>query len=894
MTPMMRQYHKIKKQNPDAFLFYRTGDFYELYNEDAIKGSHLLELALTARNNSAKHKIPMCGVPHKAVGYYVNLLTQRGYKVAICNQIGDPKLAKGMMKRSVVRVITPGTYTDTDVNDAKNNNYLVALNYDKDSKRYGLAYVDLSTGELKVCSLNNDHEVFNEIMKIQTREIVLCHAIGRSLLTKFKKIGITISYQKNIQSRSIIYHLTSKLSDQLEINTVSILLTYVYVTQKRDLSNLRVAVHYTPKQFLGMDYSTRYNLELFRNIRSNKLRGSLLWVLDQTQTAMGGRKLKSWLNRPLVHKDQIEQRQNVVDELLSHPYQRHQIQTLLHKVYDLERLSSKLAYSSVNGKDLIQLRNSLAQIPRIKYILEQLNPKHLSYIYKNLNPVSNVKHLIQVSIVDNPPTSTTDGGIIKSGYNNQLDKYRSVTKNGKQWFRNFQKHERQVTGISNLKVGFNHVFGYFIQVTKANLSRVPKGRYIRKQTLTNSERFTTPELKHYEALVIEAQSKTKNLEYKIFVHVRSLIESDVKYIQQTAQAVSSLDVLQSFATNSADYKWVRPTMTHQHNIRIIKGRHPVVERVIGQKYVPNNVIMDRNTQILLITGPNMSGKSTYMRQLALIVIMAQMGCFIPAQSATLPIFDQIFTRIGASDNLMAGQSTFMVEMQESNKALQNATSNSLILFDELGRGTATYDGMSLAQSIIEYDYKYIHAKTLFSTHYHGLAVLAHKLPHLKNVHIGSKVINGQLKFLYTIEDGAESKSYGIHVAKLAGLPDKVLERSEQIMNQLEKHHNSTSSTKVSSEDQQQMINSAQRYIRTAIKQDKEHLRQELIDAQHELQTDYEHRVSSNDKRVKIFEAENKKMKSMHSALEYIKNINLMSTTPLKAMNILATLKSLIS
>ncbi|XIF20403.1 MAG: DNA mismatch repair protein MutS [Acetilactobacillus jinshanensis] len=774
-TPMMRQYQKIKDQYPDAFLFYRIGDFFELFNEDAIKGARMLELTLTARNHSSKHPIPMCGMPHRAVQDYVNILVDKGYKVAICDQMEDPRLAKGMVKRAVVQLVTPGTYTESGVENAKNNNYLTALEYDPDQNIYGFAYAELSTGELKTSLLKGDNSVLNEVMGLQTKEVVVNGELDSDLLNKFHKIGILISHQKSIQTQAETSYLTQNLKSPLEKNVTARLLTYIHYTQKRDLSHLKVAVPYEPTQYLKMDHDTKYNLELLKNIRTGKKAGTLLWILDATKTAMGGRKLKRWLNRPLIKKNQIEKRQNAVQELLDHYYERNQIQNLLVKVYDLERLAGKVSFGSVNGRDLIQLKTSLAQIPKIKYILGQLDPKRLGAIYQKLDPVTNVHDLIDRAIVNEPPISITDGGVIKDHYNHRLDSYRDAMNNGKQWMANLQAKERKVTGIHNLKVGFNHVFGYYIQVTKVNLDKVPDNRYQRKQTLRNAERFSTPELKKHEALILEAQEKSKTLEYQLFVKVREAVKRNIKRLQTLADAIASLDVLQGFATISEKYRWIKPTLTNGSNMKIIDGRHPVVEKVMGhQSYVPNDVIMNKDTQILLITGPNMSGKSTYMRQLALTVIMAQMGCFIPAKSAVIPIFDQIFTRIGAADNLIAGQSTFMVEMQESNEALQHATPHSLILFDELGRGTATYDGMSLAQAIIEYVHNHIHAKTLLSTHYHGLTTLAKHLPHLKNVHVGATEKNGNLVFLHKVENGPADKSYGIHVAKLAGLPKSVL------------------------------------------------------------------------------------------------------------------------
>ncbi|MEJ6400408.1 DNA mismatch repair protein MutS [Nicoliella lavandulae] len=787
LTPMMQQYQAVKDKYPDAFLMYRLGDFYELFNEDAVKGSQILELTLTSRNRNSAHPIPMCGVPHRAIQNYVDILVDRGYKVAICEQMEDPKSAKGMVKRAVTQLVTPGTRTETGVANAKNNNYLTALVYDHTSHQYGFAYAELSTGELKTSQLTDEATIINEILSLQTKEIVVDDQVNDQLLTKFKQLGILVSHQTSGQTTiAEVSYLTQDLTANVEQQAVALLVTYITETQKRDLAHLKKAVSYEPSSFLKMDHNSQYNLELFQNIRTKKRSGTLLWLLDETKTAMGGRKLKRWLARPLINQTAIVERQNAVQELLDHYFERSELQDALVKVYDLERLAGRVAFGNVNGRDLIQLKSSLGQIPQIKYTLGQLNPKVLGSIYSKIEPVDDIERLIDAAVVEEPPISITDGGIIKDGYSHQLDQYRDAMQNGKQWLAELEARERKATGINNLKIGYNHVFGYYIEVTKVNLSKLPRDRYERKQTLTNAERFSTPELKEKEALILEAQEKSKSLEYDLFAELRDQVKQSIQRLQKLADAIATLDVLQSFASISEEYRLVRPSLNAQHDLEIIDGRHPVVEKVMGhQSYVPNDVLMNPDTEVLLITGPNMSGKSTYMRQLALTVIMAQMGCFVPAKSAKMPIFDQIFTRIGAADDLISGESTFMVEMKESNQALQKATPNSLILFDELGRGTATYDGMALAQSIIEYVHNHIHAKTLFSTHYHELTTLDQELLHLKNVHVGASEKNGELVFLHKVEPGAADKSYGIHVAKIAGLPAPLLSRADVILKALE-------------------------------------------------------------------------------------------------------------
>ncbi|WP_044010968.1 DNA mismatch repair protein MutS [Paucilactobacillus wasatchensis] len=782
---MMQQYQLIKDQYQDAFLFYRLGDFYELFNDDAIKGAQILELTLTTRNKSAANPIPMCGVPHHAVENYIDILIDKGYKVAICEQMEDPKLAQGMVKRAVTRLVTPGTQMDLAGDQARDNNYLTAV-IANENQEFGFAYVDLSTGELKTSFLKTADTLLNEMINLRTKEVVVDDSIYDSLMQQFEQRSILISHQKEIVTSAEQSYLTQDLDESLQKQSVSVLISYLMTTQKRSLSHLQRAVAYEPSYFLKMDHYSKHNLELNINIRSGKRQGTLVWLLDETKTAMGSRLLKQWLDRPLLDKGAISARQDKVQELLSHYFERSNLQDELTQVYDLERLAGRVAYGNVNGRDLIQLRTSLEQIPKIKYLLESLAAPAFDELQERLDPIEDVTSLIERSINDEPPMSVTDGDVIKDGYDQQLDSYRDAMKNGKQWIAQLEAQERKATGINNLKIGFNHVFGYYIEVTKVNLPKLPQDRYERKQTLTNAERFSTPELKEKEALILEAQEKSTALEYELFTNVREVVKASIERLQRLAKAVAQLDVLQSFAVVSETYHFIRPEFTEGHDLHIIDGRHPVVEKFMGhQTYVPNDVVMDDETTILLITGPNMSGKSTYMRQLALTVVMAQMGCFVPAKKAQLPIFDQIFTRIGAADDLISGQSTFMVEMQEANNALSHASANSLILFDEIGRGTATFDGMALAQSIIEFVHNKIHAKTLFSTHYHELTALDQSLPQLVNVHVGAVEKNGELVFLHKVEAGPADQSYGIHVAKLAGMPESLLKRADKILGQLE-------------------------------------------------------------------------------------------------------------
>lgn len=782
-TPMMEQYIKIKKNYSDAFLFYRVGDFYELFNDDAIKGAKLLELTLTSRNKNSSNNIPMCGVPYHSVQNYINVLVDKGYKVAICDQVENPAEAQGTVKREVTQVITPGIRIN---NKSDENNYISVLL--KKNGFYGFAYSDISTGEIYSTHLESFEEVLDEINSIQTKELVLDESIDSKDLILLKKIGVLISkYDDNKEIDEFEFtKLVSNISNNLEKDAILLLIAYMQNTQKRSLSYLQSPVSYIPNNFLRMDRYARKNLELIVNNTTNKHSGTLLWIINETKTAMGGRLLKQWLERPLLSEEKILNRQNIVQEFIDNYFERANLQDSLEGVYDLERLVSKVSFGNANAKDLIQLKNSLKQVPKIVYSISNLNSKYFSKLISEICNVDDLVEMIESSIIDDPPLSITEGNIIKDGFSDSLDEYRNIINNNQQWIANLEAKERKLTGIKKLKIGYNKVFGYYIEVSKNNIDKVPTERYIRKQTLTNSERFSTVDLKERESKILEAESKTVALEYDLFNEIRNKLKNSTEKLQKIAKSIAELDVLQSFANVSEKFNFTRPIINNDHNINIIDGRHPVVERVIGREnYVPNDILLSKNNNIQLITGPNMSGKSTYMRQLALIVILTQIGCFVPAKEASLPIFDQIFTRIGAADDLVSGNSTFMVEMQEANDALRNATENSLIIFDEIGRGTATYDGMALAQSIIEYIHNNIHAKTLFSTHYHELTLLEKKLPELVNVHVGAIEKNGELIFLHKVKNGSVDKSYGIHVAKLAGLPNDLLQRAKDILQILE-------------------------------------------------------------------------------------------------------------
>lgn len=784
-TPMMKQYNEIKAQYPDAFLFYRLGDFYELFNNDAVLGSQLLELTLTQRNKNSAEPIPMAGVPHHAAQNYIDILVDKGYKVAVVEQMENPAEAEGMVKREVVQLVTPGTRMRTSADAAKENNYLVSLSMTP-AGGFGLAYTDLSTGEVKATTVTATGGVLNEISRLETKEIVTNATLPDDLMANLTSLGILVSHQDEEAANAETSYLTQQLTVPEQKEAADVLLAYLFATQKRSLDHLQMASSYEIAQYLKLDRNSRANLELTVNLRTQQRSGTLLWLLDNTKTAMGGRDLKQWLEQPLLDRETIEQRYDKIGELLKDFFSRAALQETLKSVYDLERLAGRVAYGTANGRDLLQLRNSLRQVPDIMVTLGDLDPAVFGDLLRRIDPVSDIEKLISTAIAEEPPISVTDGGVIRAGYNTRLDEYRSVMKNGKQWLAELEAKERSETGISSLKIGFNKVFGYYIEVTKANIDKLDPDRYTRKQTLVNAERFITPELKDREQMILEAETKSSDLEYQLFTEVREQIKNNITRIQKLAATLAELDVLQSLATVAEDYKFTRPELTDKQRLVIKDGRHPVVEKVLGhQSYVANDVFMDEDETIMLITGPNMSGKSTYMRQLALTVVMAQIGSYVPASEAELPIFDQIFTRIGAADDLISGNSTFMVEMSEANTAIQNATKRSLILFDELGRGTATYDGMALAQAIIEHVHNNTKAKTLFSTHYHELTALSDELPNLRNVHVGATEENGELVFSHKVLTGPADQSYGINVAKLAGLPDSLIDRAADILANLE-------------------------------------------------------------------------------------------------------------
>lgn len=792
LTPMMQQYLETKEQCKDCILFYRIGDFYEMFFEDAEVASRELELVLTGRDCGLENRAPMCGIPYHAYEGYVSKLIEKGYKVAICEQVEDPALAKGLVKREIIRVVSPGTILESSMLDEKKNNYIGCACIMDDG--FSLSVCDISTGEFLTTSSNESpSRILDELSKYSPSELLLYGIKKDSRLVKqinerFTMLLNYISYDPKDTMEQLKERFKddiNKLTDQ-QAECSSFLYKYISENQKSNLGHILKIKPYEVKDYLVLDSAARRNLELTETVRSKSRKGSLLWVLDRTETSMGSRLMRKWIEEPLIKHDAITKRQEAVEEFIDNVYISSDIRAFLKNVYDIERLSSRISCGSANARDLISLKQSLRELPDIKAALSSCKSSLLKEIYNDFDVLEDVYDLIDNAIDDSPALTIKDGGIIKSGYNEEVDKLRDAMIHGKEWIAALEQKEREVTGIKSLKVGFNKVFGYYIEITKSNLSNVPEGRYIRKQTLANGERFITEELKEQEDLILGAEQKIIDLEYKLFVEVRDKISSQIFRIQKTASYVSTIDVLLSFATVSFEYNYVKPEMTTDGAIEIKNGRHPVVERVIQGVFVPNDTFLDKkDDSIAIITGPNMAGKSTYMRQVALICLMAQMGCFVPAEAAKLSIIDRIFTRIGASDDLSSGQSTFMVEMSEVSYILENATPDSLIVLDEVGRGTSTFDGLSIAWSVVDYICRKIGAKTLFATHYHELTELEGKLKGVKNYCVSVKDHGDDIIFLRKIIRGGADQSYGIQVAKLAGLPDEVVSKARVILNRLE-------------------------------------------------------------------------------------------------------------
>ena len=780
LSPMMQQYMEIKDNYEDSIIFFRLGDFYEMFFDDAITAAHVLELTLTGKQAGLSERVPMCGIPHHAYSSYVDTLIEKGYKVAICEQLEDPKETKGMVKRDVVQVITKGTRIDANI-DSKNNNYIANI-YDF-SYCYGISFIDISTGETYVTLIEGEIDrAIKEITRYGFKEVIVNDTIDREIVERLRtNHEILVTITKNELEDTNYEYIYKDLEDVRLVKTLKHLLFYIIDAKKGDMHHLQRAITIKSSEYLEFDVNTKKNLELVETLRNRERQFSLLWLLDKNKTAMGSRYLKHNIENPLTNKDEIERRYDLISKLSTEFILRDDLIKELSEVYDLERLCGRITYGNLNAKDLLQLKHSLKSLPRIKEIL-----KELKYDRK-IETFEDLYSLLESTINEDAPFTLHEGRLIKPGYNEELDELKKLSSGSKDFILEMEQQEKERTGIKNLKVGFNKVFGYYIEVSKGQCNLVKEEfGYDRKQTLANCERFTTPLLKEKENIILGAEEKIINLEYKLFMDIREVVKRYIKGLQRLAKTISEIDMLQSFSIVSDTYKFTRPELTDEKVIKMIECRHPVVEQVMKDKYIPNDIIMDKTTDILLITGPNMAGKSTYMRQCAITVIMAQMGCFVPCKSCTMPVFDKIFTRIGASDDLVSGESTFMVEMKEANYAISNATENSLILFDELGRGTATYDGMSLAQAILEYIHDKIKAKTMFSTHYHELTILEKDLKHLKNVHVSAIEENGSITFLHKVKVGAVDKSYGIHVASLAKLPESLIERANDVLSVYEK------------------------------------------------------------------------------------------------------------
>ena len=779
ISPMMLQYIDIKEKNMDVILFFRLGDFYEMFFEDAYVASKELELTLTGKNAGLDERIPMCGIPYHAASIYLEKLVEKGYKVAICEQVEDPKTAKGVVKREVMQIVSSGTVMDSDALDEKSNNYIGNV-LDLNSS-YVICYTDLSTGEVNAKMINHDMDtLINTILSLSLNEIVFKSDFNKYVVDTLRnKCRLNVSISDYICNTDEYKYIYDNVLDERYIICINHLLSYLIDTQKRSLTHLQ-KVNIIENIYFNIDANSIRNLELVESLRLKSRNYSLLWLLDKTKTAMGSRMLKNWILNPLTNIEEINKRYDIISTLETEFILKEELKNYLNEVYDLERLCGRISYGNTNARDLIQLKNSLKVLPDINKILTDLK------FYKNIETLDDLYSLLDKSIDDDAPITIKEGGIIKRGYNLELDSLKDNSKSGKDFVVNMESEERERTGIKNLKVGYNKIFGYYIEVSKGNIPLIKdEYNYERKQTLANCERYVTPLLKEKEAMILGAEEKIINLEYNLFIEIRDIVKNYISRIQVIAKTIAEIDVLQSLACVAEENNYVRPIISDKRIIDIKGSRHPVVEKVLNTEYVDNDIYMDEKTNILMITGPNMAGKSTYERELVITSIMAQMGSFVPAKSCIIPIFDKVFTRIGASDDLVSGDSTFMVEMKEANIALLNATKNSLIIFDELGRGTATYDGLSIAQSIIEYIHDNIGCKTLFSTHYHELTKLDKHFSGIKNVHVAIKEENGNITFMHKVKDGPVDKSYGIHVAKLANLPSKVINRANEILNTYE-------------------------------------------------------------------------------------------------------------
>lgn len=894
LTPMMRQYFEIKENYKDCILFFRLGDFYEMFFEDAETAARELELVLTGRDCGLEKRAPMCGIPFHASNSYIGRLVAKGYKVAICEQVEDPKFAKGIVKRDVIKVITPGTYTDSSFVEETKNNYIMTIYADLERNRCSLAITDISTGDFLATEGELEKGVIlDEISKFNPKEIILLDSLDQELIK-----DITLTTPALISRKSIDYFEESfeeVLNNQFgeKSNSLSLmvkkssnaLVKYILDTQKISLTNINDIEVYSLVDFMTIDLSSRRNLELTENLREKSKKGSLLWVLDKTETSMGSRMLRRWIEEPLVNKEKITLRLNAVEELFKDLSLNDSLKEALHDIYDIERILGKISNKNANAKDLIALKTSIGKIPNVKGIIENCTSSLLRNYHNNLDDLRDIYDLLEKSIKEDPSLTLKDGDLIKDGFNGEIDELRLAKTNGKDWISSLENREREFTGIKSLKVGFNKVFGYYIEISKANYSSIPEGRYIRKQTLANAERFITPELKEIEEKLLGASEKLCSLEYDIFLDIRNEVENHIDRLKTTAKIIAELDCISNLAFVALENDFIKPEINENGETKIENGRHPVVEKVIPKgEFIPNDTIINKeDNQLLIITGPNMAGKSTYMRQVAIITLMCQIGSFVPASKANISVVDKIFTRIGASDDLAGGKSTFMVEMWEVSNILKNATENSLVLLDEVGRGTSTYDGLSIAWSVIEYicKNKNLRCKTLFATHYHELTKLEGEIHGVRNYSVAVKEVDNNIIFLRKIIEGGADQSYGIEVAKLAGIPDEVINRAKEILEKLEmessKDNLDLALKEVNTskgEINEAAITTSYEVKETLVEENKVEIKEEVISKSSEVKTHKE------DDQIQLdFSAIGK-----DNLIKELSEVDILSLNPMEAMN----------
>ena len=894
LTPMMRQYFEIKENYKDCILFFRLGDFYEMFFEDAETAARELELVLTGRDCGLEKRAPMCGIPFHASNSYIGRLVAKGYKVAICEQVEDPKFAKGIVKRDVIKVITPGTYTDSSFVEETKNNYIMTIYADLERNRCSLAITDISTGDFLATEGELEKGVIlDEISKFNPKEIILLDSLDQELIK-----DITLTTPALISRKSIDYfeeNFEEVLNNQFgeKSNSLSLmvkkssnaLVKYILDTQKISLTNINDIEVYSLVDFMTIDLSSRRNLELTENLREISKKGSLLWVLDKTETSMGSRMLRRWIEEPLVNKEKITLRLNAVEELFKDLSLNDSLKEALHDIYDIERILGKISNKNANAKDLIALKTSIGKIPNVKGIIENCTSSLLKNYHHNLDDLRDIYELLEKSIKEDPSLTLKDGDLIKDGFNSEIDELRLAKTNGKDWISSLENREREFTGIKSLKVGFNKVFGYYIEISKANYSSIPEGRYIRKQTLANAERFITPELKEIEEKLLGASEKLCSLEYDIFLDIRNEVENHIDRLKTTAKIIAELDCISNLAFVALENDFIKPEINEDGGTKIENGRHPVVEKVIPKgEFIPNDTIINKDdNQLLIITGPNMAGKSTYMRQVAIITLMCQIGSFVPASKANISVVDKIFTRIGASDDLAGGKSTFMVEMWEVSNILKNATENSLVLLDEVGRGTSTYDGLSIAWSVIEYicKNKNLRCKTLFATHYHELTKLEGEIHGVRNYSVAVKEVDNNIIFLRKIIEGGADQSYGIEVAKLAGIPDEVINRAKEILEKLEmessKDNLDLALKEVNAskgEINEAAITTSYEVKETLVEEDKVEIKEEVISKSSEVKTHKE------DDQIQLdFSAIGK-----DNLIKELSEVDILSLNPMEAMN----------